>query len=351
MHPLAITLCRRTIPANRGEPNYVACLLEEAGHRVTQVTDEWLDLRAADLLWLAGNANWYPKICRQLMATPKAERPPVLIWHNEPLPPPQAAGLPRPRLHLREIAKILLRDARATDVYSNIFRLRQLARHGLPDLLIVSTRGRQEFLHEQGIRSVTVPLGYSADRGHDMGRARDIDVLFLGTLDVPRRRRFIRRLRRTGIDVLAMGSWFDASTWGDNRTELLNRTKILLNFGRYPGELSGLRLILGMANKALVISEPIYHPSPYVPGEHYVSATVEEMPQVIRYYLAHEEERQRIVDAGHRLVTEEVTLRHSVSRIQDLIRAHLGSRSTPPATDTRETGQAWRAASRGIAGR
>jgi hypothetical protein len=309
MRGLAITLCYRPLPVHRGTPHALVPLLEEAGHRVRQVADGAVDLAATDLVWLEGNANWYPAACRQLMAAARPRRSLVLVWHSEPLPPPRAAGLPRPRLHLREIAKIVLRDARATDVYSNYFRIRQLARHGLPDVLVVSTGGRREFLAEHGIDARFVPLGYRPAHGRDMGLERDIDTLFLGFL-------------------VARGSWFDPTNWGEERTRLLNRTKILLNLARYPGELSGLRLILGMANKTLVISEPIYNPAPYVAGTHYVSAAIEDIPQTIRYYLAHEDERRRIAAEGHRLVTQEITLARSVSQILDIVAERPGDGGT-----------------------
>jgi glycosyltransferase involved in cell wall biosynthesis len=110
----------------------------------------------------------------------------------------------------------------------------------------------------------------------------------------------------------------------------LNRTKILLNLARHPGELSGLRLILGLANKALVISEPIYQPAPYVAGTHYVSAAIADIPQAIRYYLAHEDERQRIVAEGHRLVTREITLARCVSQILAIVAERVDAGGTRP---------------------
>jgi hypothetical protein len=208
-----------------------------------------------------------------------------------------------------------------------------LAQRGLPDLLIASTPGRCEFLVERRIPAHWVPLGYSPSDGHDMGLSRDIEALFLGDLNIPRRRRLIKRLRRNGVNLVALGDWSDPAYWGENRTRLLNRTKIFLNLQRYPGDLAGLHLILGMANKALVISEPIYNPAPYVPGKHYISATREEMPGIIRYYLAHDDEREYIADEGHRFVTQELTMARSVSHILELIRKQVvyresfGSRS------------------------
>jgi Glycosyl transferases group 1 len=107
---------------------------------------------------------------------------------------------------------------------------------------------------------------------------------------------------------------------------LLNRVRILLSIARRPGELSLSRLTLGMANGALVLSEPIFDSSPYVPGEHYVSATLEDFPRVITRFLADEAARARIVAAGHRFATREVTLERSVSRIISLIDERLRSK-------------------------
>jgi hypothetical protein len=223
-------------------------------------------------------------------------------------------------LHLREIVKILLRRSSATDVYTNYFRLRSLMRRGLPDLLVVSTLSRHEFLAERGISAHWVPLGYHPSQGCDLGLARDIDVLFLGDLKIPRRRPLLSQLQQDQVNLMAVGDWSDPAYWGEKRTRLLNRTKIFLNVQRYAGELSGQRLLIGMANKALVISEPMYNPAPYVSGKHYITATIEEMPEVIRYYLAHEDERRAVVEDAYQLVTQEVTVEHALSRILALLK-------------------------------
>ena len=324
MQQLAITLCQGNWGRFRGNiMRAITSLLEEAGHAVTQMGDGPFDPGASNILWMLGSANRFPLVCQQLAATPKPKRPLVLLWHTELLPPPRAARLPWPRLALWEITRMLRRDPRATDVYTNYFRLRQLAQKGLLDFLLAPTLDRCEFLTERGISAHWVPLGYDASRGCDMGLSRDIEVLFLGTLNVPRRRQILERLRCGGVNLLVMGSPSDPACWGESRTRLLNRTKILLNISRSPGQLPDTRLILGMANKALVISEPIYTPAPYEPGKHYVSATLDEMPEVIAYYLTHESERERIANEGHRLVTQEVTMSRSVSRILELIRERI----------------------------
>src|SRR5262249_31331294 len=176
---------------------------------------------------------------------------------------------------------------------------------GIVDLMTVTTRGHQAFLTENGIHSDVVPVGYHPVHGHRIDLERDIEVLFLGDLRVARRKHIIKRLRRDGLPVQAVGDYSDARYWGESRNRLLNRTCILLNLPRHPGLLADMRLILGMATGAMVLSEPVYLPEPYVPGKHYVEAPLEEMPAVSARYLADEEARRTTADAGHAFVTRE----------------------------------------------
>jgi len=315
-----ITFCYRGFAAKFGTPpRVVVSILEKAGHHVRQIKDGPVALATDSVVWIWGNTNWYPGLYGQLTAMTRAQRPLVVLWHTEPLPPPSAANLPWPRLNWWEAAKFILRSSEATDVYTNYLVLRRWLRHGLPDVLVAATPGRSEFLTERGMSADWVPLGYEPSCGQDLDLPRDIDVVFLGAQDVPRRNRLLQRLRKSGIRIHAVGSYHDTGCWGKARTELLNRTKLLLNLARTPGEFPDLRLILGMANKALVISEPIYRPDPFVPGQHFISVSIDEMPEKIRYYLTHDRERASIIERAHGLITQDVTMERSVSRILDLI--------------------------------
>jgi hypothetical protein len=309
------------VAARAGEEHVVTRLLRASGHSVIQTRDTRLDVGAFDVLLILENYRWFPKIIREfLVARRTARRPLLVVWHWEPLPLPRASGAPIPRLSVREVAKILLRDTRATDVYTNLFDLWRLSRRGLPDLLVVSSSAWKESLDHYGIPSEWVPFGYENGDGALLDVPRDIGVLFLGALDVPRRKRVIDRLRRRGVDVSACGSWFEPSTWGPSRTHLINRAETFLNIQRYPREISAHRLILGMANRSLVVSEPIYRPQPFVPGRHYVEVDIPDVPDALDYYRTHPTERDRIVDRAYRFVTEELRMETSVSRILSLIR-------------------------------
>jgi hypothetical protein len=292
--------------------------LERLGHDVRLVADADFGPGDEDLVWASGSATWFPRAWRRLVARP---RPSTVLWHTEPLPLPSAAGARLEPLHLREVAKIVLRDARRVDPRSNVRALRRLLARGLPDVLVVSTLERQEFLAERGVDAAFAPLGYHPSHGRDLGLTRDIDVLFLGAVDVPRRRRILGELARAGVDTLALGDWRDPALWGDRRTELLNRTKVLLNLTRHPRLLSGGRMLLGMANKALVLAEPIYQPAPYRPGVHFVSAPLDGLADAVAHYLEHEDERRAIADAAYEFVTGTLTLERSVRTILELVEA------------------------------
>jgi hypothetical protein len=295
-------------------------MLSAAGLDVEPMLDAPLRCGPADSVLVRGNAQAHPRLWRSLAATPPDRHPFVALWHVEPLPLPDAAGLPRGRRRARETVKHLIRDPRANDPRDNCAQVERLARVGLPALLVVSHRSAQRMLGERGIGAVWTPTGYHPALGSNLDRERDIDVLFLGTTEAPRRRRLIRSLRRAGIDVRVAGRWRDPRYHGEQRSRLLNRARILLHLGQQPGEMAHLRFQLGMANGALVVSEPVYDSAPYVQGEHYLSAPVEQLAGLIADVLGREEERRRIAAAGRSFATEHVTMERSIERLAGWIR-------------------------------
>jgi hypothetical protein len=294
--------------------------LESLGVRPRTVVERDVDLSRDRIVWFGGNPRWYRQTMDRIAALPRGERPTVLVWHTEPLPMPQAAGLRRQPLTTRELAKLVLRDRRINDHYSNARYLRKLDAQDTADVLAVATRAYQAYLQQEGIATELVPLGYHPSHGRLLRRERDIDAIFLGDFRLPRRRRVLRRLERDGVDVLKLGDYSKPELWGEGRVELMNRAKIALNIPRLEGHLPDVRLLVAMANGALVISEPLYLPEPYEPGVHYVEAPVEQLAETIRNYLADDDARRRITDEAHRFVTTELTLERSFTRLLDLAR-------------------------------
>ncbi len=293
-----------------GKPLF-AEIFKELGFNARLVSDNDFDTSADRIVFISGNALWHKRALDRIRRLPRADRPFVIVWFSEPLPFPRAAGLRLAPLTVRELGKIVLRDRRISDAHSNARHLRQVSREGVVDLLAVAARSYQAFLAQEGVDSELIPVGYHPVHGHRLDLERDIDVLFLGDLRVGRRKRILRRLERDGLPVQAVGSYSDPKYWGEGRTQVLNRAKILLNLPRHSGLLADLRLILGMATGTLILSEPVYLPEPYVPGRHYIEAEIDEMADTARRYLADDEARLRITDAAHAFVTQELTLERS----------------------------------------
>jgi hypothetical protein len=310
----------REMSVTSGRVAIVTELLERFGFAVEQRDDAPLDdLSAAHVVWVCGCANWFPRAMRSLVGRPAAQRPATVLWHVEPFPLPRASGQRWPRPTARELAKIALRSRRASDVYTNYFTLRRLIARGIPDVLAVTSGERAAFLAERGIDAFVAPFGHRADYGRMLDLERDIDVLMLGAMNLSHRRRVVRHLRGAGVPVMTAGGYNDSALWGELRTELVNRVKIMLSVGRFPGTLVGVRFQIAMACGALVVSEPPYDPAPYVPGEHFVQSTIEDMPSVIERYLGDERERARITDTAHRFVTTELTMERSFSSLLDVV--------------------------------
>jgi glycosyltransferase involved in cell wall biosynthesis len=247
----------------------------------------------------------------------------VAVWNAEPLPFPRESGVRLSPPTPRELAKIVLRDVRTTDPQSNARRIVGLVSRGLVDLVVVTSEDRREYLRERGIDAHVIPRGYHESYGTDVGLERDVDVVFLGALDVPRRRRILRGLAGAGVEVVAHGSWTDQRYWGTGRARLLNRAKVVLSLTRHPGQFAGDRFVVAMGNGALVISEPVYRPSPFRPGEHFVEARVPDLAATIRQYLTHEDARRRIAACGHSFVTQELTMKSSAARLLELLAERL----------------------------
>jgi hypothetical protein len=207
------------------------------------------------------------------------------------------------------------------DAANNYRWIKMASRRGLLDIVITSTAYGCRFLHEQGIPAHFIPLGYHSVFGGDLQLERDVDVLWLGGMTIYRRRylnRLGKELRVRGVKFLDRRG-YQKGVWGEERTRLLNRAKVMPHICAIPPQFPGLRFVLGAANKALIISEPVYDSSPFIPGKHFVVGPVEALPDLIDYYLQHEDERLAIVNEAYTFVTQEHTMHRSVTRLLELI--------------------------------
>jgi len=319
-----------------------------------------IDVLDQDLLLLVGqcrNIDGLPKVLRQR----QGKRPVTALWQLEPLPPAELSSEGE-RIGLRAAAFDWGRMPRTARRVLNLvvpFRTklmrtgqRWLARPyskrvilesghqgwerydvdhyvvalaewrwisraragGWVDHYFASNRPRVQFLRSRGIQAETIPVGYHEGWGRDLQSNRDIDVLFLGN---PGRDPRGVALQQLNEQLALRGRRFTLvrGAYGKSREQWLNRARIVLSLLRLPHDLAGMRVLLGMACGALVVSEHCNDTDAYRPGEHFVMANLNELPGVIDYYLAHEDERQKIARQGHRFVTQELTLSNMLRKM------------------------------------
>jgi hypothetical protein len=147
---------------------------------------------------------------------------------------------------------------------------------------------------------------------HRVDTHRDIDVLFLGTIDPTDRTLALRHeyttfLRDKGIDIVCTNYHREKVMSLADQCLLMNRSKINLNFC---GDGEGLPMLKTRIFKVLACNSLLMdgHDSEashfFVPGSEYVAyRSKEELERLVRYYLAHDAERMAITRAGHDKVT------------------------------------------------
>jgi glycosyl transferase family 1 len=305
----------------------------EIGER-SRIVEDVRGTEASKTLIL-GVAPW-PRI-----KVPPSRRTKLIGWFAEPLPPAAGRSLrhralaafpsarlidlgldilperrltaaPTRRLHsLREVA------AGEREWRRNAQELRALV-HVVDDVVVTSEDRRLEAAR-LGIAARRVPYGYHpAHAGtltllHETGR--DLAVVVLGR-DTSGR---TRRARVLSSVSAALGDRLQPTIleglFQQQRHDLLRRAAVVLDVHRVPGNFIGLRLLLAIAAGAVVVTETIRHPEPFIPGTHFVQAPADELAQTVRQLVADTSRRRRIVEAGQDLLTSSLTMERSLQEV------------------------------------
>ena len=186
---------------------------------------------------------------------------------------------------------------------------------GRVDRLVVTSRDRRAALAAHGLDAVAIPFGYAeAVAGPIAAPAqpgRDLAIVTLARLHP-------RMVGRQSV----VHAWQEEeprlrileNVWGAERNALLRRSKVVLNISRTPGDFIGLRIVLALAAGAVVVTEPLADPFPFVPGGNFVQAPVTELLDAARELIADEPRRRRIAEAGQALLTQELPMARCLSR-------------------------------------
>lgn len=338
----------KTVDGN-GIAEAIACELEALGHR-----PEFFPLEArvpdgVEVVFLFGPFGKFLHVPQQFALNGSGRgagnrrRPTFVYWNTEGLPDPR---LPRPLVDSLSVARSWagrlshhpnprLRHLAArgplAQLERRLLRFRYLGdylyalRQGWVDVFADISAYYAGLLRGRGLPALVAPFGSFAGWYEELNLERDIDVLWMGKRASQRRSDALDRLRAElrehGVEIHMVDNEERPFVFGDERTRLLNRTKITLNLLRTWYDENSLRICMAAPNRSLVVSEPLLpHVPQYQAGVHYIAAPLAGLAQTILYYLENEAERRRIVENAYAVSTQEVTFRNSMRTIMDAVR-------------------------------
>lgn len=296
----------------------------------------------ADVVFSFGPYGRFLTIPSQLAKLPPGRKPIFAHWNTEGIP-----DLRIPWKIMRSIAGWRswlgrVQDSRngspkipGNERFSSLFESRMLRFRYLGDYYYAHRRGwldifadtseiYAEIHRRHGLPTIVAHWGATPQWHKDLGLERDIDVLWMGTRGTRRRSILLDRVRGElaahGVQMHLADGKENPFIFGDKRIYYLNRSKITLNLTRTWYDDNYSRIALAAQNRSLIVSEKILpHCPSFLPGIHYVSASVETLAKTILYYLDHEEERLRISNNAYHLVTTKLVFRESIKSIMDAV--------------------------------
>jgi hypothetical protein len=336
--------------------------LVSEGLTVQRVSDGDAAAFDQDLLLLIGSGRYFPQFA-ELARSRGRNRPRIVLWHQQPLPPPvltrRADELGQRMIHAQwddllgrwaqGLSRLLPTKGRVRNMLQRLLAFpvrREFERLGGADygnvgwddlctifeeaawlsetfaapepwidLVACGTPTRLAFLRQAGIPTRFVPLGFHPAWGELGTEERDIDVLFVGTCDSPNRRSLVpdvlRQLRDWGFKTLETNVFPS----GRQRTALLQRARVVLNVLRFPWEFPGPRLYASAACGALCVSNEAVQNEPFQPGLHFIRAPRTRMAESISWYLTHEEERRQRAARALQSFTSDFSLLASLDKL------------------------------------
>jgi len=210
-------------------------------------------------------------------------------------------------------------------------------------------RGSVRVLERKGIRAEHFGLGYTSfwDRWERDERAqRPVDVLHLGAVNDrrlhalagyagtlwPHRTRLLIPPERPKTDERA------DFLLGDSKWQCLRSAKILLNLHRQESAyFEWVRVLEAISNGCVLVSERSPDSEPLVPGEHFVSGTLENLALLADHLLGDDERLTAMRLAAYDHVREELPMRPAAERLIAIAeglarspRTHRAARIDPP---------------------
>lgn len=146
------------------------------------------------------------------------------------------------------------------------------------------------------------------------------DCLFFGRYsDKPRRISIIEKLK---MQINFYPKY--EKIYGKNLFKAIQESKIILNI--HQSELKfpeWLRLILGIANKKLVISEPTLNIRPLQKNNHIIMSKWQDIPKIVNYYKNNNKEYKKITNESYNFIKNNYRMDNIIKEFADKILYHI----------------------------
>ena len=303
-----------------------------------------------NIVLLIGAVSSMRQTVRQLERHAKP-KPKVAIWLFEPLPPPdmpiahiklaaRLSPIHTGKRWMKPIMHLLSRplDAVLGQQYVGEFSVSMLRflidnfaliergqRKGWLNHIVTSTEQKRVYLAEHEITAQFLPIGQQPVFGEHQGLKRDIDVLFIGSLKNTHRQEQLKammsRLSRMGLTTYVPNE----PIWGQARTQLVNRAKILLHIHNLKWDTPWMRWYLASANGAVVATSPLSVEYPLRPDIDYLSADADSLPDEIYALAIDENRRKKMVKSLQDRIAAKMTCARSVAELASHLHRLLNS--------------------------
>jgi hypothetical protein len=187
------------------------------------------------------------------------------------------------------------------------------------NLFDIAFFAQKEYLHKAqkyGTKnSYWLPLGCDEEIHRDRNLERIYDVSFVGNL-TPNRKRF--------FDTLGVPINLVSGVYLDEMAKVYSKSKIVLNISAR--EDLNMRAFEVMAAGALLVTQRIdagIHDL-FAEGRHFVFHDIKNAGKIVRYYLDHPKERERIADAGKEIAVRENTYTKRAETILTKVKEFTG---------------------------
>lgn len=158
---------------------------------------------------------------------------------------------------------------------------------------------------------------------------KDLDILFVGTPS-QRRKLILDQLNKEFRVTVT-------SAFGHDASVLFNSAKIVLNLHATDELDTETRIYEALGAGAFVVTEKLAQESPFINGADLIEVnSLADLPDVLRHYLASQDEREKIALHGHTTARQDHTYRVRVKQLSELFARFETSSYQGPPTDLRQ---------------